>query len=223
MDTNLLPRAVIFDMDGVIADTEPLHGGCFLQAFRELGIEITFEQYRQAVTLGGSTVKDYFVSLGGDVAEWDKVKSLKDAALSNAVVRDGALMPGIEGLLKMLRCARIKTAVATSARRRSLDIILDHFDLWPHFDCFATKNEVKAEKPDPAVFLLAAKKLEVSPAECVVIEDSPRGVLAAYRAGMKCIAVPTSTTHDGDFTLATACLPSLESITLDVLRKLFIS
>ncbi len=217
----VLPYAVIFDMDGVIADTEPLHGACFIRAFSGLGVDVTLEDYRQAVTLGGLAVRDYYESLGGDVALWDNIKANKDSLLEDAVKSDCRLMPGIVELLESLRIERIPIALATSARRKSAEIILNHFGIWDYFDAIVTKEEAEAEKPDPEIFLIAARKLELDPATCVVIEDSPRGVIAAARAGMKCVAVPTHSTADGDFSQATMVLPAIEKINLTLLRTIF--
>ena len=215
-----LPAAVIFDMDGVLADTEPLHGKCFVRAFAGFGIETTPEEYRQAVTIGGSTVRDYFLSLGGDPSDWDRVKGIKDAFMEEAVEHGEALMPGVVPLLDLLRSAGIPVGLATSARRRSLDIIIDRLGLRPYFDVTVTKDEAQAEKPDPEIYLTAAQRLGVDPAGCVAIEDSPRGVLAAVRAGMKCVAVPTRSTADGDFSAATLVVRSLEEVDLDTLRRI---
>ncbi|MGC8863329.1 MAG: HAD family hydrolase, partial [Armatimonadota bacterium] len=112
------------------------------------------------------------------------------------------------------------TAVATSARRRSLDIIIDRYGLRSYFDVIVTKDDAGVEKPDPRPYLIAAERLGVDPKRCVAIEDSPRGVIAAARAGMKCIAVPTASTANGDFSLATLIVRSLAEIDLDTLRSL---
>ena len=216
----MLPSAVIFDMDGVLADTEPLHGECFVRAFAGFGISTTLEQYRQAVTLGGSTVRDYFIALGGDPSDWDRVKGVKDSYLEELMAERDALMPGVVRLLELLRSAGIPAAVATSARRRSLDIIIDRYGLRSYFNVIVTKDEAAAEKPDPGLYLMAAERLGVESGECVAIEDSPRGVVAAARAGMKCIAVPTTSTAEGDFSPATLVVRSLEEIGLDTLRSL---
>jgi len=208
-------------MDGVLADTEPLHGACFIRAFGGFGIFTTLEEYRQAITLGGSTVRDYFLKLGGDPSDWDRVKGIKDACMQEIVAEHDALMPGVIMLLDLLRSAGIRTAVATSARRRSLDIIIDRYGLRAYFDATVTKDDADAEKPDPTSFLLAAQRLGADPGDCVALEDSPRGVLAAARAGMKCIAIPTPSTADGDFAPATLVVESLEEIDLKTLRGLF--
>ena len=214
------PGAVIFDMDGVLADTEPLHGECFIRAFAGFGIETTLEQYRQAVTLGGSTVRDYFLTLGGDPSDWDRVKAIKDASLLEVIDQKQALLPGVMRLLNLLRSAGIPTAIATSARRISLDIVIDCLGLRPYFDVTVTKDEAEAEKPDPGLYLMAAERLGLDPNDCVAIEDSPRGVVAATRAGMKCIAVPTPSTADGDFSPATLIVRSLEDIDIETLCNL---
>ncbi|MDH7602355.1 MAG: HAD family phosphatase [Armatimonadota bacterium] len=214
-----LPDAVIFDMDGVLADTEPLHGECFVRAFASFGILTTLEDYRQAVTLGGSTVRDYFLRLGGDPSDWDRVKGLKDSYLEQMIARKDVLTPGTKNLLQVLRSSGIKTAVATSARRRSLDIILTPYGLHEYFDVLVTKDDTGTEKPDPQLYLIAAQKLNVDPQNCVAIEDSPRGIIAAVRAGMRCIAVPTPSTADADFSMADLVVPSLEAIDFEVLRR----
>lgn len=215
------PSAVIFDMDGVLTDTEPFHGECFRRAFLEMSVHTTLEGYRQAVTLGGSTVKNYFCSLGGDVSRWEQIKACKDAALIDVIREKGALMPGVIELLDLLDSLGIRKAIATSARLRSLEIILEPFNIIRRFDVVVTKEEVPAEKPHPGGFLLAAQRLGFEPDQCVVIEDSPRGVIAAHRAGMKCIAVPTPSTCDGDFSLATLVLESLEEVKAETLCRLF--
>ncbi len=214
------PAAVIFDMDGVLADTEPLHGECFVRAFAGFGIFTTLEDYRKAVTLGGSTVRDYYITLGGDPSDWDRVKDVKDSFMEEIVAGKDALMPGVVGLLELLRSAGIATAVATSARRRSLDIIIDRHGLRRYFHVIVTKDEAEAEKPNPRLYLIAAERLGVDPKDCIAIEDSPRGVIAAARAGMKCVAVPTASTAEGDFSPATLVVRSLEEIDLDALRSL---
>ena len=207
-------------MDGIITDTEPVHAECFTRAFRETGVEATVEDYRRAVTIGELSVRDFYKSIGGKVSDFDRVKSIKDGLLIEALKNDGKLIPGVIELLRSLREAGVTTAIATSARRTSLSIILDRFDLWSYFDAFVTKDEVEAEKPDPALFVLAAKKLGVDPSECVVIEDSPKGVIGASRAGMKVIAVPNASTTDGDFSRATMVVSSLKDVTLDVIHSL---
>jgi len=208
-------------MDGVLADTEPMHGECFIRAFETVGIRTTLADYRSAVTIGGSPVKDFFFALGGSRAEWEAVLPLKHANFRKLVAEKCEPMPGVIELLTTLRQAGIRTAVATSAREISLSIVLDKLGIRSYFDEFVTKRDVKLEKPDPEGYLIATRRLGLKPEDCVAMEDSPRGVLAAYRAGMKCVAIPTPSTADGDFTHATLIVKSLEDVTIETLRGLF--
>lgn len=218
---NRLPRAVIFDMDGLLADTEPTNIAAYVGIMRDMGLDVTEEGYRQAVTIGGISVRDLYDQLGGDPAQWPSAHKAKARQYRAVLSERGRLMPGVIELLESLRAAEIPTAIATSGARHSLEIILDVFRIARYFDVFVAKEDARAEKPDPDAYILAAERLGVRPEECVALEDSPRGVEAAIRAGMKCIAVPTAQTIDGDFSLATLVVRSLEEVSLDTLRCLF--
>lgn len=202
-------------------DSEQVHMACYCQAFTEAGFPITNEQYRQNVTIGHFTCKKLFLSVGGSVELWPDVRNRK-SELTNEMMHERArLMPGITELLRTLQVEGIPTALATSSGMNSLEAVMGRFELRPYFQHIVTSEDVKAVKPEPDGYLFAADKLDVNPSYCVAIEDSPRGVLAAYRAGMKCIAVPTSTTFDGDFSPASLVVKSLEEVSVDVLRGLF--
>lgn len=216
-----LPGAVIFDMDGLLVDSEPLHAEAFIKVFGEVGLKLTASEYLQAVTLGGMNTRDLYLSLGGDRAEWDNVVLAKHQLLGLILNERGSMMPGAIELLGLIRGAQIPAAVATSARRLTLEIITDHFNLAHYFDATIAYEDALADKPDPTAFLLAAERLGAPPAQCVVLEDSPRGVLAAHRAGMKCIAVPNDSTRDGDFSLATLVVDSLDHVDIHTLRELW--
>lgn len=221
MRSTKLPSAVIFDMDGVLVDSEPVHTACYCQAFTEAGFPITTEQYRQNVTIGHFTCKKLFLTVGGNMERWPEVRNRK-FELTNEMMHDRVrLMPGITELLETLQSERIPTALATSSGINSLEAVMGRFDLRPYFRHIVTSEDVKAVKPEPDGYIFAAGKLGVPCHECVAIEDSPRGVLAAHRAGMKCIAVPTSTTFDGDFGPANLVVKSLEEVSIDMLRGLF--
>lgn len=221
MPTENLPAAVIFDMDGVIADTEPLHAESHIAALRRMGLHYTMEQYRRDITLGHMNLNDVYLSLGGDLARWEEELHHKTVLMRQLMAEKGALLPGVLDLLRLLQQAGIPTAIATGAGTRSLGVLLDRFDIGGYFRCFVTWQDVQSTKPSPDLFLTAASRLEVRSEECVALEDSPRGVLAAHRAGMKCIAVPTSWTADGDLSPATVIVDSMERVDLAMLRGLF--
>lgn len=216
-----LPAAVIFDMDGLLVDSEPLHAKAFITVFGESGLRLTIEGFLRSVTLGGMNTRDLYLSMGGNGDEWDNVILAKHQTFGAILKEKGSLMPGAIDLLDSLRAAQIPMAIATSARRRSLEIINDHFDLGQYFAATIAYEDAQADKPDPTAFLLAAERLCAPRAECVVLEDSPRGVIAAHRAGMKCIAVPNASTADGDFSSATLVVDSLERVDIQALHRLW--
>ena len=216
-----LPAAVIFDMDGLLVDTEPMHGESYVRTFAHFGLKLSVEEYRQAVTIGGMSVLNLYLSHGGDESRWQEVSVQKSKCFKCIFEKNGALMPGVLNLLDSLRQAHIPTAIATSSGRSSLKTIMDKFDIQPFFDHLITWRDVETSKPDPDAFIEAARRMDARCEDCIVLEDSPRGVLAAHRAGMKCIAVPTSSTADGDFSLATVVVNSLEDVTIESIRQLF--
>jgi beta-phosphoglucomutase len=215
------PSAVIFDMDGVLIDSEPIHAECYIATFQEFGFSYTLDDYRLNVSAGTMNVDQVFQSLGGDMAQWPEVTKAKSLRTKDAVAQKGELRPGVLDLLCELQAQRIPTALATSAGRWTVDILMDQFDLRHFFAECVTWTDVKATKPDPQAFLVAAERLNAKPDECVVIEDSPRGVTAASRAGMRCVAVPTPWTSGADLSLATIQVSSLEDISVASLRELF--
>jgi beta-phosphoglucomutase len=221
----MLPAAVIFDMDGLLVDTEPLHGECWVRVLTRLGFDLTLEEFRQRVTMDGMSIGELFVSVGGDPEYWEAnsidLVAEKTVHLKPMLESDDVLMPGAVECLSAIRNAKLSIALATSARLISVDVIMDRFALRSFFDVTVSWNDVQASKPSPAAFLLAAERLCAAPAQCVVLEDSPRGVLAAHRAGMKCIAVPNASTIHGDFSLATLVVDSLAQVSLQTLRGLF--
>lgn len=216
-----MPSAVIFDMDGVLVDSEPIHTEGYVRTFNEMGLKLDNEGYRQSVILGNAGVRNLYTSIGGDMKLWPDVCKRKASILRELVQKHGRLMPGVIQLLETLKREEISTVLATSASKKSFSIMMEKFDLTGFFDHIITWEDVNAIKPDPAVFILAAERLGAKREECVIFEDSPRGVLAAHRAGIKCIAVPNFSTSGGDFTHASMIVNSLTEVTIEMLRGMF--
>lgn len=220
-DQTIPPRAVIFDLDGLLIDSEPLQGEAYVGLFRELGLKASIEEFRRLVTMQGIRIRDYHSRLGGDSSKWPEILLEKAVRYRALVAEKGRPMPGAIALLNLLNAERIPTAICTSSNHRSLSAVVDHLGLAPYFREFISQEQMKAEKPDPDGYLVAARAFGVSPEACVALEDSPKGIAAAIDAGMKCIAVPNAFTADGDFSRATRVMKSLEEVDLAVLRGLF--
>ena len=182
-------EAFIFDMDGVIIDSEPLHSRVKMETFAHFGLP--FDEGDLAQYMGRTSV-DIFSDVlkkehRTDVSVQEIVNYKHAHYLELAV--GGALeaIPGSLELIARLRAAGVPLALATSSWRRVVDAILVQFDLTEAFASVISGSELPKSKPDPAIYRLSAEALDVSPCDCVVLEDTAAGVAAAKGAGMYCI------------------------------------
>ncbi len=206
-------EAILFDNDGILIDTECL----FVIACQEVVNEI-FEK-----TLNLETYQEYGYTLGTGTTGWLKEQGVSDEdILQYQEVRDVRYekflsspidpMTGVHELLDFLREKNIPRAIVTATRQLHLDIAHRQTGLLDYFSFAIANEDVSQTKPFPEGYLLAAKKLKISPEKCLVIEDSPRGVAAGKAAGMTVWAVPTGQTRDLDLSKADEVFGSLEKV-----------
>lgn len=183
-------KAVIFDMDGVIIDSEPLHKDIGKDIFKELGLNISDEEYNTYI---GTTsyymwndIKNKYDLKNGLE---DLVRNERDIYLKHLKANKDSVNPieGVTKLIKELHENGIKLAVASSSPIKVIETVIEIFNLNSYFDFLITGDSVKNSKPEPDIFLYAAEKLDVSPKQCIVIEDSCNGTKAAKKAEMKCV------------------------------------
>lgn len=201
--------AVVFDMDGVLLDSEPLHHLVVNELLAEHGVHVSDAQYRAYL---GTTVEDTWAdliqrfSLPGTVADY---RGRYDAAILEAYRRHAVPAPGAVELVQGLRARGVKLAVASSSRTAWVETALARLGLAAAFDAVVTGDMVRRGKPDPAIYLLAARCLDVAPEQCLAIEDAPAGVAAARAAGMTVVAVRTPYTRGLSFAGAVHVLDEL--------------
>lgn len=177
--------AVIFDMDGVIYDTEAFYLKHWIQVFSEYGYEMTKAIYINAMGRGRKKVKEYFKSVFGEDLPIEEMYVKKDKLLFEAIRnKEVPLKPGALEFLSYLKNNNIKTALATSAKRERLDIQLEDSPIVQYFDAIVCGDDVVNSKPDPEIFLKAAKKIGAKIEKCIVIEDSEAGIKAAHDGKM---------------------------------------
>jgi HAD superfamily hydrolase (TIGR01509 family) len=209
---------LIFDLDGLLADTELLHCQAYQMAFAELGINLGTADYAEHWIRQGKGVIDWvdLQCLTFDPHALRMRKSQHYLSLLESSLRpmDGALE-----LLDSVR-GRFRTAIASSSYRDAIDGVLAGLRIAPYFEAIVSGLDVAKVKPAPDIFLLAARMLQVDPTDCLVFEDAEKGVLAAHRAGMRCIAVPNDFTRHHDFSKATRVCASLREIDIDLLAEL---
>ncbi len=217
-------KAVIFDMDGVIIDSEPLHQKIEVKMFSDLGISVPFEVH---CTFVGTTTRNMCeilkkrYNLSQSV---DELVHMKDERYIDYLRRnennDVLPVPGVLDLIRELRGRGVKLAIGSSAPVREIELVMDIFNIRQYFAAVASGEEVPKSKPAPDTFLLAAKKLGVRPEECIVIEDSDNGVRAAQNAGMKCVAFRNPKTKPQDLSFADVVVDDMKKISWELLESL---
>ena len=184
-------KGVLFDFDGVIVDSEPLHCKSFQDLLQPLGITFTKERWYSEFAGTGSPniLKKLFRenNVSDDLAPW--LKKRKGLFLKYAMEGDLQLIKGIVPFLQRLKSKGIKTAVSSSGNKDYIKRLVDHFQISKYFDIIVSAEDITNNKPNPEIFLTSAKKLNLKAIECVVFEDSVSGVAAAKAANMKVICI----------------------------------
>jgi HAD superfamily hydrolase (TIGR01509 family) len=215
-------RAVIFDMDGLIVDTEWPDYQSWQELYAQHGHELPLEEWVPYVGIWGTPL-DLFGRLeslvGGEVDVAD-LRARRRARCDELVRAGMTPMPGFDLLIERLTTADYCRGLASTSSRDWVDFIVDGLQVRRHFHALVAGDEVAARKPAPDVYLRAAERLEVAPEECVALEDSAPGVAAARAAGMACIAVPNRVTVYQDLTAANHQVAHLGEVTLKLLHSL---
>jgi beta-phosphoglucomutase family hydrolase len=223
MQTKLeLPAAVIFDMDGVLVDSNPYHLAKWIDFLNERQIPFDRETLPELI-LGKRNDTLFRHFLGQNLAR-EETKRLSEEieAIFRKVFKTHAKpLPGLDRLIQECHEAEVPMAVASSAMKKNVDFVVDALGYHEYFRAVVTGDEVTHPKPDPEIYLKAARHLEVDPAQAVAFEDSYVGVGAAKNAGMKCVAVASSFPIEELRRLADFAVPSFEAVNLEKLQELF--
>lgn len=206
-------KAVIFDMDGVLIDSQPLHYDADLSELKKLGINA---EYKDVVKYAGTITEERFklykrdFSLDFDV---NKAAAEREEIMKNIFSNsDVGSIAGVKELLKDLKYNGILTAVASSSNYELIYTVVDKLNIREYFDVILSGNDMKRGKPAPDIFIAAAEKLNMKACECVVIEDSANGVQAAVSAGMKVVGYINETSGKQDLSKATVIIDDFNKI-----------
>ena len=209
------PIAVIFDMDGTLVATTELDFLAWQKLFSEYNVHITFEQYFPLLGMKSADMVKHFLKLEGDNAAdalFAKMQYFDELVDEKGI----ELFPNTELILSHLESNNIPLALATSSRQRKMRRIMNDTGLAHFFQIMVTGEEIVHGKPAPDIFLLAAKRLNIDPSSCLVVEDAVNGVIAAKAAGMKCIAVSNTHPHH-DLSMADWIIDDLSQLlTIDI-------
>lgn len=210
-------RAVIFDFDGLIVDTESTGYHTWREIFDQHGHELPVERYAQAVgtdfLTGIYDPKRDLEQLTGRDFDWDAVE-VQRKTHENELRKHLQLLPGVADRLQEAASLGLRIAIASSSPRVWINSWMDQLGLHDHFHHISTVDDTGKVKPDPSLFLHAAENLGVAPEEAVIFEDSLNGLRAAIAAGIRCIVAPGPMTRHLDFTGAWRRVESLAEVSL---------
>ncbi len=215
-------KAVIFDMDGVIVDSEPL---------QSLSLEVLLKEYGQVpirhknglIQIVGAAGDDSYKIIMKKHSINDSLENFKRKRrdiYERLLQKKLSPMPGFKKAIRLLQNEKIRIALASSRNFAHIHLALENLGITHFFEVISGPSLHLKHKPAPDIYLAAAKKLRLKPSKCIAIEDSEIGVLSAYTAGMKIIAVPTLYTRDHDFSKAHAIVESLQHINRQLLYSL---
>ena len=209
-----LPRAVVFDMDGLMLDTERIAHRCWSAAAQTLGVEFDSALLSSMIGRNARDSRQFVLAHHGADFPIDALMQESRRNFDAIVTREGiAVKAGLHALLDWLDSTSVPRVVATSTRRERAEAHLERCGLRSRFDALVGGDEVTHGKPAPDIFLLAASRLDVGPADCVVLEDSEPGVRGALAAGMIPIMVPDMVAPSDDLL---ACEPLVLASLIDV-------
>ncbi|PZD78803.1 HAD family phosphatase [Mesonia sp. K7] len=217
-------KAVLFDMDGVIVDTEPLHKKAYFKMFESFNIDVSTEMY-EAFT-GQSTINicrqlcDHFkLTCQPEDLVNSKRAFFKDLFYSDP---DLDLIPGVRALIKNYYDNGLKLVLASSASMLTINNVFNRFELNSYFIGKISGADLKASKPHPEIFQKAAQMASEPVENCMVIEDSTSGIKAAKSANIYCVAFKSPNSKNQDYTLADQLITDFDEITYSKIRQKFV-
>lgn len=206
-------KAVIFDMDGVIIDSEPVYNGIHEKMLRDFGVKEILDVPEDYTGMTNSAVFKIVREKYNLKQTVEEISAYQLKVILEEFSRlEDEPIDGIRDLLALLKEQQIKTAIASSSARKLIETVVKKFNLMAFFDVIVSGEEVPAGKPAPDVFLEAARQLHVSPENCLVIEDSKNGTIAAKAAGMSCIGFKNPNSGNQDLSRADNVVLSIRDI-----------
>jgi HAD superfamily hydrolase (TIGR01509 family) len=217
-------HAVIFDMDGVLTDSEPIHSAAYRSLFKKLGIELTDERHHSFVGYSNRVMwtelheefrlapsVDELLAMGNrNICEWfERLDRLP-------------IIPGVEDLLRQLTDRRFRLGIASSSPRKLIQLIIQKLGFGSYFPVAISGEDVARGKPAPDIFLATAKQLGVPPAECLVIEDSPHGIAGARAAGMPSVGFLNPNSGNQDLSRADLLIRDFSKESIDHILNLLV-
>jgi HAD superfamily hydrolase (TIGR01509 family) len=215
-----LIKALVFDFDGTILDTETQHYNAFQEMYKEHGSELPLEVWGECIgTHSGFNPYEYLEEQINKKLNHEELR-IKKTERALALIKEQKPLPGIENYLKAAKEMGLKIGLASSSSRQWVMEHLERIGLSHYFEVIKTADDVEKVKPDPALYLKAVDELGVKPGEAIAFEDSVNGSLAAKKAGLYCVAIPNPVTRHMQFDEVDHQMESIAELELAALIQL---
>jgi HAD superfamily hydrolase (TIGR01509 family) len=209
-------KAILWDNDGVLVDTEHLFFCASRETLARIGIELTQQIYVEFVLKQSKGIWHLAAEKGIPEPEIVRLRAERDALYSQLLREGRTVIDGAEETLDRLY-GRFTMGIVTSSRRDHFEIIHQSTNLLRYFDFVVASGDYTRYKPDPEPYLIAIERTGLAKDACIAVEDSERGLTAAIRAGIRCLVVPNGMTKDGDFSGAYKVLNDVRQVVTEVL------
>lgn len=215
-------KAVIFDMDGLLIDSEPLWQEAEIETFTKVGVPLTKEMAKETMGLRvDEVVEHWFSRYPWKEPPKKKIEDKVAARVIELVKEKGAARKGVREIFELFANKNITTAIASSSQTEIINAVLEKILIRKYVKVIHSAENEPYGKPHPGVYITTAKRLNINPEYCLAFEDSPNGVLAAKAAKMKCVAVPDNSVKENKiFSIADIIIDSLEDFRLEYLERL---
>lgn len=202
---------VLWDNDGVLVDTEGLYFDATRRVLQTVGIELTPEQFKAISLRRGESAFRLAAERGFGPDKIADLRAQRDRIHSEFLATRSCVIDGVEDVLRSLH-GTVRMIVVTSCRREHFELAHADSGLLPYFDGILTREDFTHTKPSPEPYVTALRRFDLQPEECIVVEDSERGLQSAVAAGLKCLVVPNTWTQEGDFSRAHRVLPTISRL-----------
>jgi len=215
-------KAIIFDMDGLLINSEPFWRRSELKVFSELGISLTEKDFDKIMGMRiDEVVKYWYTQKPWSLKSLKEVETLILCEVETLIKEEGVLLSGVEDLLNYFANKQVKMSIASSSPLKIIDLVVSKFNLRKYFKIIHSAQFEEYGKPHPCIYLNTAKQLAVEPTECLVFEDSFNGLIAAKSARMHTVVVPAfDVWHQSKYEIADFKLSSLSEFNDSYLQYL---
>jgi HAD superfamily hydrolase (TIGR01509 family) len=212
-------KAILWDNDGVLVDTEGLYFRATREILARVGVDLTQELYAECLLKQGKGAWHLAVERGVPPDEIDRMRDERDTRYEQLLRQDNTVIAGAQETLANLH-GKFKMGIVTSSNPAHFEIIHQSTGLLQYFDFVVTSLEFTHYKPHPEPYLVGLERIGHTKDECIVIEDSPRGLMAANAAGIRCLVIPNGLAAKEDFSGATMVLNAVTDVTPELLRSI---